>query len=840
MTYEQFIRSKMALAHSDGFNPDSPPHDSLMPHQVDLANWAISKGRAAIYSAFGTGKSRIQLQLMRWVHEQTGGKTLIVAPLGVRQEFTRNDGPAMGMTVTYCKTAAEVEACESPYVITNYERVRDGQVDVTAFAGATLDEASTLRSYGTKTTQNFMELFQVVPYRFVATATPSPNSHFELINYSHFLGVMDRGEAMTRFFMRDSREAGNLQLMPSQERAFWTWLSSWSAWLYRPSDLGYSDEGYELPDIKVHWHKVETPPDLDDVDGRGQLKLFSDAKAGLKEHSRRRRDSMELRIEKAVELVKAHPDRHWLVWHDLEAERHLIERRLPEAKTVYGSQDLDTREDLVIGFSNGDYPILASKPSITGSGCNFQRHCADAVFVGVDFKFNDVIQAVHRIHRFLQTRQVHIHFVYADTQAPVKDALLRKWRQHEELTRQMQLIVKEHGLNDVALAKSLKRSIHDKRQEVKGDNFSAVLNDCVIEARNMPDRSIHQVITSIPFGNHYEYSPSLNDFGHNSDDGTFFTQMDYLIPELWRTLRDGRLACIHVKDRIMYGNMTGVGMYHVSEFSDKTVAAFKRHGFVYMGRITIDTDVVRENAQTYRLGWTENAKDSTKMGVGSNEYVLLFRKWEPQMSEDGTAHGPDPVTKDNRQYSRSRWQIHASGTWKSNGNRLLDPAYLEHADYGEIRRKWKEVATGTIYDLDKHIEVSEYMERKGKLPAGWMLFAPYSRDPNIWVDILRINTLNTKLAQKAKQSHLCPLQLDVIERLVERYSNPGDTILDPFAGVGSVPFQALKMGRKAVGIELAEDYWTYMVGYCESVEQERKQPTLFDIADVHETAEATP
>ena len=224
MKYDEFIRSKMPVVQDDGFIPGSPFPDWFKPHQVVCVDWAIRKGRVALFEAFGLGKTVQQLQLGKWIHEKTGGKVLFVAPLGVRQEFTRNDGPRMGMEVVYCRTDAEVDACESPYVITNYERVRDGNIDPAKFAGAMLDEASCLRSYGTKTTQQFAMLFRQIPYRFVATATPSPNDFIELINYADFLGVMDRGQAMTRFFQRDSKKAGNLQLYPHEVQRFWLWV----------------------------------------------------------------------------------------------------------------------------------------------------------------------------------------------------------------------------------------------------------------------------------------------------------------------------------------------------------------------------------------------------------------------------------------------------------------------------------------------------------------------------------------------------------------------------------------------------------------------------------------
>lgn len=278
----------------------------------------------------------------------------------------------------------------------------------------------------------------------------------------------------------------------------------------------------------------------------------------------------------------------------------------------------------------------------------------------------------------------------------------------------------------------------------------------------------------------------------------------------------------------MFGNMTGLGMYSVNPFSDKTIQAFTKHGFVFMGRICIDTDVVRENAQTYRLGWSENAKDSTKMGCGSLEYVLLFRKWKPEFSPNDTANGANPVIKDNDEYSRSQWQIQASGIWRDSGDRLIDPDLLRGMTIEQVRAWWVQNASKRLYNYDEHVELCEAMEKAGSLPASWMLFAPHSQNPDVWTDILRIDTLNTKQSQKREQSHTCPLQLNIIKRLIERFSNEGDLVYDPFMGIGSTAYQALKMNRRAYGSELNSEYWGYSVGYAEQVEAEMSTPTLFD------------
>ncbi len=827
--YAAFLESKMPIAERCGFEPSLDAGDVLHPHQTDLARWCVRGGRRAVFASFGVGKTRINLQVAREVVAHTGGKFLIVAPLGVRQEFTLSDGPAMGVDIRYCRDDAEVAACPSPFIITNYERVRDGQITVSQFAGAALDEASVLRSFGSKTYQTFLGLFKAVPYRFVFTATPSPNKYKELIHYAGFLGVMDTGEALTRFFKRDSKKANNLTLYPHMEEQFWLWLSSWAAFIQKPSDLGYPDDGYDLPPVSVHWHAVgvDHTHAWSQTDSWGQAQLFMDGTSGFKELAASKRETVLARVMRAREIMGDKPLAHWLIWHDLEAERHVIENLIPAARTVYGTQDLDERENLIMAFSRGEFPILATKPIIAGSGCNFQRHCSDAVFLGSSYKFNDFIQAVHRIARYQQPQPVNIHVVYAESEQGVIDELRAKWVRHDELVARMTALLRRHGLQSDPHM-HFTRSLGCNRAEVVSDRFRLIHNDTVLETLEMADNSVHFVCTSIPFGNQYEYTPSFNDFGHNTGDKPFFEQMDFLVPELLRVLKPGRVAAIHVKDRIQFGNVTGFARPSVNPFSDKTVAAFTRAGFIFSGRITIDTDVVRENSQTYRLGWSENAKDSTKMGVGMPEYVLLFYKLPSDLSD---GYADEPVTKDKATYTRAQWQVDAAGLWKSSGNTLPAPEILVHMPMDAIGRVWREHALTHGYDYRQHVELGRELESRGKLPSSFMLFPPVSRQPHIWSDIARMRTLNTELSRRNQEGHVCPLQLDIIERLVARFTNKGEWVLDPFMGIGSVGYQAIQMGRCAVGSELNEEYWRHSVGYCEMAENEIAMPTLFDLGE---------
>jgi len=374
----------------------------------------------------------------------------------------------------------------------------------------------------------------------------------------------------------------------------------------------------------------------------------------------------------------------------------------------------------------------------------------------------------------------------------------------------------------------LTRTLGVDRKEVTGNRFRLVHNDCVPELMDWADNCIDgMVLTSIPFGNQYEYCASLNDFGHNPSNEEFFAQMDFMVPHLHRVLQPGRIAAVHVKDRIRFGNVTGFAVPTVEPFSDHTTAAFTKHGFKLLARITVDTDVVRENNQTYRLGWTEVCKDGTKMGAGMPEYVLIFRKLPTSLDN---AYADVPVTKEKASYGLAEWQTDAAGLWRSSGDRLPDPEILQHMGLDAIKRLWIDYSLKGGYDYREHVALARKLEKKGKLPSSFMLFPPISRNPDIWTDITRMKTLNTKQAQKGAEKHVCPLQLDIIERLIRRYSNEGEIVYDPFMGIGSVAWQALKMKRKAWGTELNEEYWRFSVGYAEAVEAEMDLPTLFDLA----------
>lgn len=865
-TYEQFLRDKAIVASPRGIEIDRATINPILKyHQTETVVWMCRMGRAANYGSFGIGKTVIGIETVHQVRTRVGGMALIVAPLGVRGEFMR-DAAMLGYPLTFIRSIDETHG--DGLYMTNYETIRDGKLDPRLFSVTHLDEAAILRGFGgSKTFREFMRLFEGVQYKFIATATPSPNEYIELLAYSAYLEVMEVGEAKTRFFKRDSTKADKLTLHAHKEREFWLWVSSWGLFVQKPSDIGGDDTGYDLPELRVHWHEIPAEHEHAGQTETGQFRLFQEQAQGLSEAAKEKRESMPRRVEKVCEILQESDDPQAVVWCDLNAEQDALARMMRDnewtVSSLSGAQDIDVREGLMDQWRSRQTRVFLSKPAMYGAGVNLQQ-CHTMIFSGIGFKFADVFQGIHRVHRYLQDSPVELHFVYTENERKIRETLERKWSQHRKIAAEMTGIIREYGLDNLSRAEAMSRAMGVNREDEKTEQYHVIHNDTVFECRTMATESVGLILTSIPFSTQYEYSPNYADFGHSDDNDHFFEQMDYLTPELLRVLKPGRMAVIHVKDRVVPGGMTGLGFQTVYPFHARCIEHYTRHGFGYMGMKTIVTDVVRENNQTYRLGWTEQCKDGTKMGVGMPEYLLMFRK--PQ-TDTTRSYTDEPVTKDKplcflsdddkdqprgqratgafRQgdkrpcvrgtgYSRARWQIDAHGFARSSGDRFPTTDEIRKMPHEAIFKAFRKYGLENVYEYEQHVGIGEDMEEDARLPVTFMLLQPPSWHPDVWTDVARMRCLNGEQQHKGKQMHLCPMQYDVADRIILQMSNKGDVVLDPFGGLMTVPYRAIKHDRYGVGVELSRSYYEDGRFYCRQAVAERQQPTLFDFLDAED------
>lgn len=836
--YEQFLAGKIKVAEKKGIDVDySLLHHSGKPHQNDIIVWNLKMGAALVAADTGMGKTHIGIETMRILQSIYSGKCLIVTELGAAETFVNDDpevgeGARIGVKLEYVTNQDEAFKSECNIIVTNYERVRNGEFDFSKFTAVWLDEGNYIKNMASETTDALQIQLARVKYKFIATATPSPNETLELVNYAHVLGICDRGQILTCFFQRNSTKAGELTLHPQHENDFWMWVYSWAVFIQRPSDLGYDDEGYALPPLNVYWHEVKITEQIEGKTNRdGQKEMFINGSASLPDAAKIKRLSINDRLNAALKIMDVeNDDSNWLIWHHLEDERKAIEKAFknhPSFASVYGSLHWKEKEKRIVDFSKGNLSILATKPEISGVGCNFQKHCHKNIGLGVNHSFDEFYQWLKRTHRYGATNPVEAHIFYTPEEYDIVNNIKQKWEEHDIARAKMREIVLKYGLSQGKFIEEKKRSFKVDRVLYSGKNYTLINTDCVFETKKMPDNSVDMILTSIPFGNHYEYTDKYNDFGHNTSNDDFFKQMDFLVPELLRVLKPGRIAAFHTKNRIHYGSVTGLGFSIMHRFTHRACDCFERNGFHCMGFHYVPTSVVEENNQTYRLGYGEMMKDATKMGAGIPEEIWIFRK---APSSNSNAYADDPVIHDRAFYSLAHWQIDADSFWQSNGNRYLTPHQLKGWGLDKIQAWWKRFNKETVYDYNQHVELLQMLDDHKKLSRTFTTLPLQSNNGYVWNDVNRMHGLNMEQSRRKLQNHICPMPFDQVDRLIEFYTNPGETIFDPFGGLGTTGVRAVKKKRKAILTELNEVYAKCASIYLKETEYKNELPTLFDTA----------
>jgi hypothetical protein len=415
MSYEAFIESKRASMPPSGFSISrNTLHESLFDFQKDIVRWALRRGRAAIFAGTGLGKTRMQLEWAVNVYRESGGNVLLLAPLAVASQTVR-EGAVLGYDVQICRSQDDVKPGLN---ITNYEMLQHFNPE--AFEGVVLDESSILKSFTGKVRTALIESFASTPYRLACTATPAPNDFMEIGNHAEFLGVMSRTEMLSMYFVHDGGDTSKWRLKGHAEDEFWRWVASWGVVLEKPSDLGYADDGYNLPPLTINDYVIE-------VDGEEGKTLSQRQKA--------RRETIEERVRACAEIVNS-SDRPFLVWCDLNDESAMLTRLIHGAVEVKGSDKPAHKEQAMLDFAAGKIRVLVTKPKIAGFGMNWQ-HCADMAFVGLSDSFEQVFQAVRRCYRFGQTRPVNVTMITSSREGATAENIKRKESDFRKMVAEM-------------------------------------------------------------------------------------------------------------------------------------------------------------------------------------------------------------------------------------------------------------------------------------------------------------------------------------------------------------------------------------------------------------------
>lgn len=714
--YDQFVAAKMRRQLPHGFEPRAI-RAPLFDWQKHIVQWAVRQGRAALFEDCGLGKTLQQLEWASQVAAHTSKPILILTPLAVAHQ-TEREAERFGYQAFVCRDQGDLPEGGS-IAITNYERLE--HFDPKAFGGVVLDESSILKNFTGKMRKALTDAFAETDYRLCCTATPSPNDYAEFGQHADFLGVCTPAQMLCTFFINDTFNTGDWRLKRHAEAEFWKWLASWAACVSKPSDIGFTDEGYDLPALRMNTITV----DVDILDQKPDDELFRVATLSATTMHKEMKITAPVRAAKVADLVNG-SDEPWLVWCNTNIEADELARLIPTALEVRGSDAPAEKERMLMAFVDGDARVLISKPSICGMGMNFQ-HCRNVAFVGLSYSFEDFYQALRRSYRFGQKYPVNAYIVQAATEGAILQAVQNKMAAHERMQTAMK-----------AAAAHLRKNTTQHESVVmktdittaNGADWTMHHGDCVRVARSLPDASVDFSVFSPPFADLFTYSSDVQDMGNCADVSEFTKHFEILIAEMARVMVPGREVAVHCVD--LLSTKWKHGKIEFQDFSGEIIRAFWRHGFLFHSRICIWKSPVTEMQRTKAHGllYKTLKADSCDSRVGCADYLLVFRK---------PGENPRPVTKDPASFPVELWQEYASPVWMT-------------VDQGNV------------------------LNRDGAREA-------------------------------ADERHICPLQLDVIERAIVLWSNHGDLVWSPFAGIGSEGYQAVKMGRRFVGSELKETYF---------------------------------
>lgn len=728
--YQAFLASKRILAPPTGIEVDDADfHPSLFNFQRDLTRWALRKGRAAIFADTGLGKTRMQLEWARF----TGQRTLIVAPLSVARQTVR-EAKQLDLTVHYVRSNAEVMG-EDRLWITNYEML--DLFDLSKFGAIVLDESSILKAIGGKTRQKLIRLCADIPYRLCCSATPAPNDYTELGNHAHFLGGCTTAEMLATYFINANKQQAFViddkvyekkgsdkggqewRLKHHAEEPFFRWLSSWAIAMTKPSDLGYDDEGFDLPPLNIYTHFV-------DAGYKPHDQLFFTTLKGVADRAKVRRQTINARLDILKSIVD--PNDQWIIWCGLDAESNAVSYLFDDAVEVTGSQPPEVKAEAIEGFQDGGYRIIVLKPRIGGFGLNLQNSHKMAFF-GLSDSWEQYYQCIRRQWRFRQEHPVDVHIIMSEAEQAVYQNVMRKDALAKRLRGQLMMAVRDYEKEELGISHMMTEQYAPR--EYEGHNWKLLLGDSCERLKEIGTDSIDLSVYSPPFADLFTYSATDRDLGNSRDWSQFFEHYGFIISEILRVTKPGRMTCVHTSD--IPAMAFRDGYIGIKDFPGEAIRAYERAGWIFVGRAFVQKNPQAQAIRTKSkaLLFVQLRKDSSDSRPALVDQVLLFKK-----------PGDNAVP-------------------------------VKPVENGELDNEtWIEWANG------------------------------------IWLGISESDTLSYSEARAPNdEKHICPLQLGTIERCVKLYSNPGELVLSPFAGIGSEGYEAVRLGRRFIGIELKESYF---------------------------------
>lgn len=576
-----------------------------------------------------------QLEWANKVVNHINKPVLILAPLAVVSQ-TIKEGEKFGYNVNEVIDRDDVfTPNENCIYITNYDNME--HVDAKAFGGIVLDESSILKNFQGKTRTKLIEDFRNTPYKLACTATPSPNDTTEICNHAEFLDVMSRNEMLAMYFVHDGGSTSKWRLKGHATQAFWDFVSTWAVMLNKPSDIGYNDSGYSLPPLNVVQEIVETPK-------RDNGMLFNSMAVNATDFHKELRETYEIRLNRVVEIVNAHPQENFIIWIGQDNEGKYLRDRLPDAVEVKGSDSKAYKKEKLLGFGRGEFRLLITKLKIAQFGLNYQN-CHNQIYASLDFSFEATYQGIRRSYRFGQTEKVNIYLITTDTMQNVKDSFDKKQKAFVSMQASMTEATNRNIKNILSLKKM------ETTKQYTSDVCDIRLGDCVQLIQSIPDESIGFSIFSPPFAELYTYSDKLEDMGNSKDYQEFFKAFKFLVKELYRVMWSGRNVAVHCMDLPI--QKCKEGYIGLRDFSGMILQAFTEVGFIYHSRVTIWKNPVTEMQRTKALGLLHKqvGKDAAMSRVGIPDYLMVFRK-------EGEHKHPVHCN-----ISVDTWQKYASPVW---------------------------------------------------------------------------------------------------------------------------------------------------------------------------------